>query len=241
MKILVKGVVELATLGGVLFGIAGRVDWPAAWLVILLFTGHLVLSGWWLFRHDPELLKERLTTASNVPHWDRRIARANRIMLLIFLATAALDGAQNWPPPGRGAKLRKANVPVGSGCTSQNCVIGAPLTPTAPTTCPFSLIGRPLPTLRRAQPWGCRSGSRWIKSTKSWAGTPNRAVYALIEHETRAGRGARGSDIVRRWRWTPSRSPAPTAGRRSRCRSKRMCAGRSSRTARCAAIPGSSA
>lgn len=92
--ILVKGIVDLATLGGALFGIAGRVDWPAAWLVMLLFTGHLVLSGWWLFRHDPELLKERLTTASNVTRLDRRIARGSRILLLIFLATAALDAGR---------------------------------------------------------------------------------------------------------------------------------------------------
>ena len=94
VKSLVRGVVDLAILCGVLFGIAGRVDWPAAWLVILLFTGHLVLSGWWLFRHDPELLKERLTTASNVPHWDRLIARGNRILEPIFLATAALDAGR---------------------------------------------------------------------------------------------------------------------------------------------------
>ena len=88
---------DLAILGGVLFGIAGRVDWPAAWLIIALFAGHLVLSGWWLFRHDPELFKERLTTASNVPRWDRLIARGNRILLLIFLATAALDvGRLRW-------------------------------------------------------------------------------------------------------------------------------------------------
>jgi protein-S-isoprenylcysteine O-methyltransferase Ste14 len=93
-KSLVRGAVELATLAGVLLGIAGRVDWPAAWLVILLFTGHLVLSGWWLLRRDPELLKERLTTASNVPHWDRRIARGNRMLLLILLATAALDAGR---------------------------------------------------------------------------------------------------------------------------------------------------
>src|SRR5215510_9204709 len=97
VKSLVRGVVDLTILGGVLFGIAGRVDWPAAWLVILLFTGHLVLSGWWLFRHDPELLKERLTTASNVPQSDRLIARGNRILLPIFLATAALDaGRLRW-------------------------------------------------------------------------------------------------------------------------------------------------
>jgi len=93
-KSLVKGVVDLAILIGVLFGIAGRVDWPAAWLITLVFTGHLVLSQCWLFRHDPELLKERLTTASNVPHWDRLIARGNRTVLLIFIATAALDAGR---------------------------------------------------------------------------------------------------------------------------------------------------
>ena len=94
VKSFVKGVVDLATLGGVLFGIAGRVDWPAAWLVILLFTGHLVLSGWLLLRHDPELLEERLTTASNVPQWDRLLVRGNRILLTIFVATAALDAGR---------------------------------------------------------------------------------------------------------------------------------------------------
>jgi len=95
VKTLVKaGVTESAIAGGVLFGMAGRVDWPAAWLIILLFTGHLLLSGWWLVRRDPELLKERLTTASNVPQWDRLIARGNRILLLMFLAAAALDAGR---------------------------------------------------------------------------------------------------------------------------------------------------
>jgi len=77
----------------VLFGIAGRVDWPAAWLIIVLFAWQ-VLSGWLLFRHDPELFKERLTTASNVPRWDLLIARGNRILEPIFLATAALDAGR---------------------------------------------------------------------------------------------------------------------------------------------------
>ena len=92
-KSLVRGVVELAVLAGVLFGIAGRVDWPAAWLIMLLFTGQ-VLGRWWLFRHDPELFKERLTTAPNVPQWDLLIARGNRILEPIFLATAALDAGR---------------------------------------------------------------------------------------------------------------------------------------------------
>jgi protein-S-isoprenylcysteine O-methyltransferase Ste14 len=90
---LVRGVVNLAILGSLLFGIAGRVDWPAGWLVVLLLTLQ-VLSRWWLFRHDPELFRERFTTASNVPRWDLRIARANRILEPIFLATAALDAGR---------------------------------------------------------------------------------------------------------------------------------------------------
>jgi protein-S-isoprenylcysteine O-methyltransferase Ste14 len=91
---LVRGAVDVAILGGVLFGIAGRVDWPAAWLIMLLFAGHTVLSGWWLSRRDPELLKERLTIAPNVPQWDLLITRGNRISLLILLATAALDAGR---------------------------------------------------------------------------------------------------------------------------------------------------
>jgi protein-S-isoprenylcysteine O-methyltransferase Ste14 len=84
----------LAILCLVLFGIAGRVDWPAAWLVIVLFAVHVLLSGWLLFRHDPELLKERLTTASNVPRWDLLIKRGNRILELTLLATVALDAGR---------------------------------------------------------------------------------------------------------------------------------------------------
>jgi protein-S-isoprenylcysteine O-methyltransferase Ste14 len=95
--VLKGGVINVTIAGGLLFGIAGRVDWPAAWLVVLLFTGHVVLSGWLLLSRDPELLKERLTTASNVPQWDRLIARGNRIVLATLLATAALDvGRFRW-------------------------------------------------------------------------------------------------------------------------------------------------
>jgi protein-S-isoprenylcysteine O-methyltransferase Ste14 len=116
VKSLVRGgVVDLAILGGVLFGIAGRVDWPAAWLIVLLRTGHLVLSGWWLFRHDPELLKERLTTASNVPQWDRLIARGNQILLLMFLATAALDAG----------RFRWSAVPIAVRATGTAAVVAA--------------------------------------------------------------------------------------------------------------------
>jgi hypothetical protein len=55
-KSLVRGLRDLAIFCLVLFGIAGRIDCPAAWLVIVLFAVHIFLSGGLLFRNDPELL-----------------------------------------------------------------------------------------------------------------------------------------------------------------------------------------
>ncbi len=92
--IFLRVVVNLAILCGLLFGMAGRVEWPAAWLVIVLFAVHVFLSGWLLFRHDPELLQERLTTASNVPRWDILIKRGTRILEVLLLATVALDAGR---------------------------------------------------------------------------------------------------------------------------------------------------
>jgi protein-S-isoprenylcysteine O-methyltransferase Ste14 len=61
------------------------------------------------------LLEERLTIASNVPQWDRRIARGNRILLVVFVATAALDaGRFGW-----------SAIPVGVRTTGTAALIAA--------------------------------------------------------------------------------------------------------------------
>jgi len=77
-----------------LFGVAGRVDWPAAWFFISLFAVYLFLGAWWFVRHDPELLEERMTTAPNVPAWDRLLVRAYWILLPTLFTTAALDAGR---------------------------------------------------------------------------------------------------------------------------------------------------
>ena len=94
VKIVAKGLVGLGTIGGTLFGLAGRVDWPAAWFFISLFAVYLFLGGWWFFRRDPELLEERMTTAPNVPHWDRLLVRSYWVLLPTLFATAALDAGR---------------------------------------------------------------------------------------------------------------------------------------------------
>jgi protein-S-isoprenylcysteine O-methyltransferase Ste14 len=74
--------------------VAGRVDWPAAWFFLALLAVYLALGGWWFFRHDPELLEERMTTAPNAPHWDRLFVRIYWIVLPTFFTTAALDAGR---------------------------------------------------------------------------------------------------------------------------------------------------
>jgi protein-S-isoprenylcysteine O-methyltransferase Ste14 len=94
VKVAARGVVGLAAIGGTLFGVAGRIDWPAAWFFLSLFAVYLFPGAWWFSRRDPDLLKERMTTASNVPRWDRLLVRTFRVLLPILFVTAALDAGR---------------------------------------------------------------------------------------------------------------------------------------------------
>src|SRR5712691_2479107 len=63
------------------------------------------------------------------------------------------------------------------------CTVGAPLSPIAPTTSPFTLMGNPPPhaAIRASVGMPAKSdGSLWIKLKKSCVETPSRAVYALF-------------------------------------------------------------
>ena len=130
-KIAVKGTVGLGAIAGTLFGVAGRVDWPAAWFVISLFAVYLFLGAWWFVRHDPALLEERMTTAPNVPHWDRLLLRAYSILLPTLFATAALDAGRlrwsNMPTAvqGVGAVALIAAFSVIWWCTAANPFLSA--------------------------------------------------------------------------------------------------------------------
>src|SRR5271156_494279 len=73
------------------------------------------------------------------------------------------------------------------------CTVGAPLSPIAPTTSPFTLMGNPPPhaAIRASVGIPAKSdGSLWIKSKNSCVETPNRAVYALFWAISVVGIGA---------------------------------------------------
>src|SRR6202171_5554878 len=73
------------------------------------------------------------------------------------------------------------------------CTVGAPLSPIAPTTSPFNLMGNPPPhaAIRESVGMPAKSdGSLWIKLKKSCVETPSRAVYALFCAISMVGIGA---------------------------------------------------
>jgi protein-S-isoprenylcysteine O-methyltransferase Ste14 len=107
MKAAFRGLAVIGVMEAILFSAAGRLDWPAAWLVSAFFIAGIVFGGVWMSKHDPELLEERRTAKARAEGWDRALMRGYSILLFVMIVTAALDaGRYRWspiPPPVQAA------------------------------------------------------------------------------------------------------------------------------------------
>jgi protein-S-isoprenylcysteine O-methyltransferase Ste14 len=74
-----------------LFVPAGRLDWPAAWILSLLYGVFLLAYAVWGTLKAPDLLKERSQVAENVKVWDKVIMAIYTVLLLATLVLAGLD------------------------------------------------------------------------------------------------------------------------------------------------------
>jgi protein-S-isoprenylcysteine O-methyltransferase Ste14 len=100
-RVLLKRVVALFAVIGMmdllLFVPAGRVDWPAAWILSGLYAVSLLAYALWGTLKAPDLLKERSQVADNVKAWDRVIMAIYTVLLLLTLVLAGLDaGRYRW-------------------------------------------------------------------------------------------------------------------------------------------------
>jgi protein-S-isoprenylcysteine O-methyltransferase Ste14 len=91
-------------LGGILavdallFLIAGRLDWAAAWLLSALYLLGLLAMLVWSTLRDPGLLAERSTSRrqANVKSWDRVILNVYTVFLVALLVVPGLDARFHW-------------------------------------------------------------------------------------------------------------------------------------------------
>ena len=81
-----------------LFVPAGRLDWPAAWILSLLYAVFLLGYAVWGTLKAPDLLRERSRVAENVKAWDKAIMAVYTVLLLAMLVLAGLDQGRSRRP-----------------------------------------------------------------------------------------------------------------------------------------------
>jgi protein-S-isoprenylcysteine O-methyltransferase Ste14 len=81
----------------VVWVLTGRWDLPMVWATFGVYLGALAASWFFIFRKDPELLKERQEPGPGAKDWDRRWLRIYGATLLIIVVVALLDvGRFHW-------------------------------------------------------------------------------------------------------------------------------------------------
>ena len=90
---LIAAAVQLVVLFMVpLFGGAGTLAWRAGWVFVSLFFGFVAALTAWLFRHDPELLRERMTPVrADQKLWDKVPMGGMLGLFVSWLALMGLD------------------------------------------------------------------------------------------------------------------------------------------------------
>jgi protein-S-isoprenylcysteine O-methyltransferase Ste14 len=81
-----------------LFGAAGTLRWPAAWGFLLLVFGSGLVITYWLAKHDPALLQERMKpiVQKDQPRWDRILLPIVVVLWIGWLALTGFDARYGW-------------------------------------------------------------------------------------------------------------------------------------------------
>ena len=79
-----------------LFISAGTFRWIAGWCFLLLFFGFVVIISLWLLKHDPGLLRERMTglRRPDQKKWDRILMSLVCIFFIFWLVMMPLDAVR---------------------------------------------------------------------------------------------------------------------------------------------------
>jgi protein-S-isoprenylcysteine O-methyltransferase Ste14 len=91
-----------AEIGGTLLGFgvtlflaAGTIDWIAGWVFLILFFGFTVALTVWLLKHDPGLLKERMTMfRRDQKAWDKVFLPIALVGFMVWLVLMPLDAVR---------------------------------------------------------------------------------------------------------------------------------------------------
>ena len=92
-KLVRRTTLSLVFLGVILFGAGGTLHWPEAWIYLALTAAMSFGGGFWLARHDPALLRERLSSLiqRDQKRWDKILMAVLLVLWTAWLILMALD------------------------------------------------------------------------------------------------------------------------------------------------------
>lgn len=92
-KLVISTVGLIAVIGAFLFVSAGTLDWPAAWGFLAEFSALNLAIGFWLARHDPALLAERLGSPFQRAQktWDKVFMAVLFVLYFAWVSLIGLD------------------------------------------------------------------------------------------------------------------------------------------------------
>jgi protein-S-isoprenylcysteine O-methyltransferase Ste14 len=78
--------------GFLLFASAGNLDWPEAWLFLIIYLALAIPGVLWLKKNNPELLKERLNFLKTPSqNWDKIIMLLATLLFIVMFLLAGFD------------------------------------------------------------------------------------------------------------------------------------------------------
>jgi protein-S-isoprenylcysteine O-methyltransferase Ste14 len=97
-KLVVRTTIWLVLLAVLLFGAAGTARWPQAWIYLVWAAAISFGGGFWLSRHDPGLLEERLGSLvqRDQKAWDKVFMGIVLVLWFAWFALMGLDRRHHW-------------------------------------------------------------------------------------------------------------------------------------------------
>jgi hypothetical protein len=119
-KFIRRTAVSLLFVGVVLFGAAGTLNWPEAWLYLALASAISLGAGLWMARNDPALLSERLRSPFQREQkpWDKAVMAVMLALwigwLILMDSISAITGPTCQPPSRRSVSRSSSSAHTSS-------------------------------------------------------------------------------------------------------------------------------
>lgn len=93
-RIIIKTVVTVLFAFAVVFVPAGTLNWPEAWLFLLLYFVFVTATLIWMKKNAPGLLKECMSKKKDIKSWEKKFFAAYSFFLIVLLIVPGLDAVR---------------------------------------------------------------------------------------------------------------------------------------------------